>query len=115
MRFNNWSTFRIEVSSRLISVSSVSCRAWRDTLVYSRAFSMPTAMREANSVSSRLCSSVKAPGCAGFNVDHADDLVLGDQRNRQFGTHAGRRVDEVLFGRDVVDQHRLAQLRRPCR
>ena len=63
MRFSNWSTFRIEVSSRLISVSSVSCRACRETRVYSRAFSMPTAMREANSVSSRLCSSVKAPGC----------------------------------------------------
>ena len=98
MRFSSSSTFRMDVSSRLISVSSVSCRAWRDTRVYRRAFSMPAAMREANSVSRRLCSSVNAPGCAGFDVDHADDFVLGDERHRQLGAHAGRGVDDVVFG-----------------
>ena len=49
-------------------------------------------------------------GLIGFDVDHADDFVLGDQRNGQLGAHAGRGVDEVLFGGDVVDQHGFAAL-----
>jgi len=51
--------FKIDVSSRAISFSSSSVRACRVMRVCSRAFSMPTPMRDAISVSSRLCSSVK--------------------------------------------------------
>ena len=45
-----------------------------------------------------------------FDVDDADDLVLGDQRHGQLGAHTRRGVDEVLLGRHVVDQHGLAAL-----
>ena len=48
----------------------------------------------------------------GFHVDHADDFVFGDERHRQLGTHAGRGVDEVLLGGNVVDQHGFAALHR---
>ncbi len=44
----------------------------------------------------------------GFDIDHADDFVLGDQRHGQLGAHARRGVDEVLLGRNVVDQHGFA-------
>ena len=53
---------------------------------------------------------MKAPGCAGLDVEHADDFVFRDQRHRQLRTHAGRGVDEVLLRANVVHQHRLAQL-----
>ena len=47
-------------------------------------------------------------GLGGFDVENADHLVLGDQRNGQFGMDAGRGVDEVLLRGHVVDQHGLA-------
>jgi len=48
-----------DVNSRAISFSRRSVRAWRLMRVYSRAFSIPIAIREPISVSNRLCSSVK--------------------------------------------------------
>ena len=63
IRWRSWSRFRIEVNSRAISFSSSSVRACRVVRVYSRAFSMPTAMRDAISVNNRLCSSLKYPAC----------------------------------------------------
>src|SRR5579862_6821632 len=62
-RFSNWSRFRMDVSSRLISLSSARVLACRSMRVYSRAFSMLTAMREAIRLSSRACSSLKKPRC----------------------------------------------------
>ena len=69
-------------------------------------------MREANSVSRRLCSSVKRTGLSGFNVEHADHPVLRDQRHCQLRTHTGSGVDEILLGGHVVHQQGFAPLRR---
>ena len=67
-------------------------------------------MRDANKRQQALVLFGEGAGLVGFHVDHADDLVLGDQRNGQLGAHAGRGVDEVLLGCDVVDQHSFAAL-----
>ena len=55
---------------------------------------------------------VEGSRLVGLDIDHADDFVLGNQRNRQLRSHARRGVDEVLFRRNVVDQHGLAPLYR---
>ena len=68
-------------------------------------------MREPISVSSRLCSSVKRPGSWRLQIEHADDSVLDDQRNR----HSERTsaTSEMYSGAsDVIDQNGFAPLRR---
>ena len=46
---------------------------------------------------------------------HADHFVLGDQRHRQLGAHAGSGVDEVFLGGNVVHQQGFAPLHRLSR
>src|SRR5271165_411926 len=48
----------------------------------------------------------------GFDVNHPDYFVLGDERHSQLGTDAGGCVDDIVFGTKVVDQHGLARLHR---
>ncbi len=105
----------MDVSSRLISVSNVSWRACRDTRVYRRAFSMPTAIRDANRRQQPLVFFGKGAGLSGFHVDHTDDFVLDDERDSEFGAYPGRGVDEVLFRGDIVHQNCFAPLHRASR
>ena len=46
----------------------------------------------------------------GFDVEYSDDFILRNERHGKFGAHARSRVDEVLLGPDVVDQHSFATL-----
>ena len=62
-------------------------RACRVVRVYRRAFSMPTAMREAISVRQPLVLLGEVAGLSCFHINHADDLVLHDQRNGQLRAH----------------------------
>ena len=55
---------------------------------------------------------VEGSRLVGLDIDHADDFVLRDQRNRQLRSHARRGVDEVLFRRNIVDQYGFAPLHR---
>ena len=77
------------VSSRAISFSRIRVRACFVVRVCSRAFSIPIAMRDPISVSSRLCSSVKRPASWRLEIQHTDDPIFHDQRNGQLGAHVG--------------------------
>src|SRR5580704_7621918 len=48
----------------------------------------------------------------GFYIDHADDFVFCNEWHRQLRTGAGCGINEVRLRRDVVYQHRLAELNR---
>ncbi len=102
----------MDVNSRLISVSSVSCRACRDTRVYRRAFSIPAAMREANSVSRRLCSSVNAPGWPASTSITPMTLFLAMSGTASSDRTPGVKLITLSSAAQVVDQHRLAGLHR---
>ena len=43
-----------------------------------------------------------------LQVEDADDLVLDDERDGEFGADIGVRVDVVFVLRDVVDEERFA-------
>ena len=112
MRLSNSSTFRMDVSSRAISFSSTRVRAWRVVRVCRRAFSIPTAMREPISVSSRLCSSVKRPAsCVSrFSTPMTRFLTISGMASSE--RTLGSAGDVLGMLGDIVDQNGLAPLRR---
>ena len=64
---------------------------------------MACAMREAVSVSRWRCSGLKIVGLLAFEIHHADEAVLGDERNGEFGADVGIGGDVAFDRGDVVD------------
>ena len=44
---------------------------------------------------------------ASLDINHADDPVFCNQRNREFRAHVGNRFDVAWVLPNIVDQHRL--------
>ena len=47
---------------------------------------------------------------ARFQIDHANNSVLGDERHSQFRAHVGYGGDILGILRDIIDQDRLPRL-----
>ena len=55
---------------------------------------------------------VEVAGFARFNIDHADDAILRDERNGQFRAHIGNGFDVAGILGYIVNQNRLPRLGR---
>ena len=48
-------------------------------------------------------------GLFAFEIEDADEAVLGNERDGEFGAYVGIDVDVGFDGTDVVDEHGLAR------
>ena len=100
----------MEVSSRLISVSSVSWRACRaDARIEARVLDADGDAR-GEQRQQALVLFVESTGLGSLDVEYADDLVFGDEWDGQLGVNPGSVVDDILLSGQVVDQHGFAAL-----